>query len=744
MERRLAAVLIADVTGYGRLSQADEEGTRARFQDDLREVFEPTIASHRGRLVKTMGDGLLVEFSSVVDALRCAVELQRAKAERNATLPLERRMEFRIGINLGDVIVEGDDIHGDGVNIADRMQALAEPGGIAISGTAYDHVKAKLPVGYASLGEQQVKSIAEPVRVYRVLMDPAAAGRTLPAARHRRRSFRLPAAAAAILLLAAGVATVVWWRPWQPAAETDQSQPVVAALSDKPSLVVLPFDSLSEDKEQGYLADGMTEDMTTELARIPGLFVISRNAAFTYKGKAVQPAQVGEELGVRYILEGSIRRAGDDLRINAQLIDTANSGHLWAERFDGAWGEVFSLQDQVIESVAAALQLRLVSGPRLAESPGATTVPAAYDLYLRAYGLSYGKFPAEVDSLLRQAVALDPNFGQAWAELGWLYWTSMGIDEAEMALGTPNSQMAGKIKEFLSEAEKHPSSNYYNLMADLLVWQRKSDESIASAGRAIALDPSNPWAYTGMSYALALNGRAADARDYLAAASRVDPQPNSYRHFVAGLIAFCMEEFDDAVASLEKANPEEIGTDNNRRQRLYLLAAAHAHLGHTSEAAAARTELEAIGEAIGENESGLLAMHEFAFKQQSDIERLWKGLRKAGLPDFPFGMDAKNQLTGDEIRSLIFGHEIRGRQVDPDEPYVRTTTADGVGQVSIGSSFSSAGISRIEGNLMCTLLDANVNVICAAIFRNPGGTPEKQNEYDIVNPNNHLEFSRVK
>jgi adenylate cyclase len=197
MERRLAAVLIADVTGYGRLSQADEEGTRARFQADLREVFEPTIATHRGRLVKTMGDGLLVEFQSVVDALRCAVEIQRTETERNAGLPLERRMEFRIGINLGDVIVEGADIHGDGVNIADRMQALAEPGGIAISGTAYDHVKAKLPVGYASLGERKLKSIAEPVRVYRVLIDPAAAGRTV-AATNRRHSLRLPAAAAAI------------------------------------------------------------------------------------------------------------------------------------------------------------------------------------------------------------------------------------------------------------------------------------------------------------------------------------------------------------------------------------------------------------------------------------------------------------------------------------------------------------------------------------------------------------------
>ena len=320
-------------------------------------------------------------------------------------------------------------------------------------------------------------------------------------------------------------------------------------------------------------------------------------------------------------------------------------------------------------------------------------MPAAYDLYLRAFGLDYGKFPAEVASLLRQAVALDPNFGQAWAELGWLYWNSMGIEEAERALGIPRSQMPGKIKEFLSEAEKHPSSNYYTLMADLLLWQRKSDEAIASAGRAIALDPSTPWAYSQMSLALALNGRAADARDYLAAAARVDPQPNPYRHFLAGLIAFCMEEFDDAVASLEKATPEEIGTDNNRRQRLYLLAAAHAHLGHTSEAAAARTELEAIRG----NESALTAMHEFAFKQQSDIERLWKGLSKAGLPDFPFGLDAKNQLTGEEIRSLVFGHELRGRRVDPEEPYVRTTTTDGVVHVSVGSSLFVTASAESNG-----------------------------------------------
>ena len=348
MERRLAAVLIADVVGYGRLSQIDEEGTRARFQADLREVFEPKIAACRGRLIKTMGDGILVEFPSVVDALRCAVEIQQEKARRNAAAPPEQRLDFRIGVNLGDIIVEGDDIHGDGVNIADRLQALAEPGGVAISGTAYDQVKAKLPVGYASLGEQKVKSIAEPVRVYRVLMDPKDVGRTVRSkAALLRRTW--PAIAAGLLLIALLAAVGVWLRPWMPLPQSSGTER---------SIAVLPFKNLSDDAAQEYLADGITEDLTTDLARIPGLFVTSRNAAFTYKGKDVNPSEVAAELGVRHILEGSIRRVGDDLRINAQLIDAESGGHLWAERFDGTFADVITLQDRVLTDIAAAMELQ--------------------------------------------------------------------------------------------------------------------------------------------------------------------------------------------------------------------------------------------------------------------------------------------------------------------------------------------------------------------------------------------------
>jgi TolB-like protein len=330
-------------------------------------------------------------------------------AERNAGLAAGQRIELRMGINLGDVIVEGEDRHGDGVNIAARLQTLAEAGGIILSGTAYDQLKKKIDVGFEFLGEQQVKNIAGPVRVYRVLMDPASVGKTIGAAR-KAAPLRWPAIAAGMLLLVIAMGSVAWLRPWEPRSGPQLPSP------DKPSIVVLPFENLSDDKEQGYLADGMTDDLTTDLAQVPGLFVTSRNAAFSYKGKNTQPAQVAAELGIRYILEGSIRRAGNDMRINAQLIDAKTGGHLWAERFDGAWADVFSLQNKVVTDVAQALELRLVSGKRAAAVSGGTSNAAAYDAYLKGWELIRRFTPednAKAIPHFEQAIALDPNYGQA-------------------------------------------------------------------------------------------------------------------------------------------------------------------------------------------------------------------------------------------------------------------------------------------------------------------------------------------
>jgi adenylate cyclase len=370
VERRLAAILAADVAGYSRLMGEDEEGTHTALIALRREVADPKIAEHRGRLVKTTGDGLLVEFASVVDAVRCAVEWQRAMALRNEEMPEERRIEFRIGINLGDIIIEADDIYGDGVNVAARLEALAEPGGICVSRVVRDQVRDKVVFGFEDLGEQQVKNIARPVRVYRI-----------------------------------------------PSAETARAQAPLA-LPDKPSLAVLPFQNMTGDPEQDYFVDGIVEEITTAISRLPWLFVIARNSSFTYKGRAVDVKQVARELGVRYVLEGSVRKAQNRVRITGQLIDTATGAHIWADCFDGALDDIFELQDQVASSVVGAIEPKLRQSEIQRASRKPTDSLDAYDLYLRAVAEVHkltDEGMCNAIALLQSALAIDPCYAAAAA-----------------------------------------------------------------------------------------------------------------------------------------------------------------------------------------------------------------------------------------------------------------------------------------------------------------------------------------
>jgi adenylate cyclase len=374
--RRLAAILAADVAGYSRLMGADEEGTLERLKALRRELIDPTIAEHHGRIVKTTGDGLLVEFASVVDAVRCAVEVQQAMPERDAGIAADNRIELRIGINLGDVIVEGDDLYGDGVNIAARIEALADAGAVFVSNTVYVHVCDRLPFVFEDLGEQQVKNIARPVRVYRVREAGATAK--------------------------------------SPAAPT-------LPLPDKPSIAVLPFANMSGDPEQEYFADGMVEEFITALSRVRWLFVIARNSTFTYKGRAADVKQVGRELGVRYVLEGSVRKAGGRVRITAQLIDALRGTHLWADRFEGSLENVFELQDEVAIKVAGVIEPTLQASEVRRSSERAPQDQTVYDLYLRA--LSAFSWPDkerlfEARELFDRAIARDPRYGPALAWAG--------------------------------------------------------------------------------------------------------------------------------------------------------------------------------------------------------------------------------------------------------------------------------------------------------------------------------------
>jgi TolB-like protein/class 3 adenylate cyclase len=738
MERRLAAVLIADVVGYVRLSQADEEGTRARFQADLRDVFEPAIAAHHGRLVKTMGDALLVEYRSVVDAVRCAVELQRLKAERNAAAPEAERLAYRIGINLGDVIVEGDDIHGDGVNIADRLQELADPGGIVVSGSAYDQLKATVEVGYAYLGEQPVKHVAAPVRVYRVLVDPASAGKTIGTTRPRRSTWPWAAAAAALVVVVAG-GILAWQRPWEPEIEPAAVERMALPLPDKPSIVVLPFANMSGDAEQEYFADGMTEDLTTDLSRLSGLFVISRNTAFTYKGKAVKPAQVAEELGVRYILEGSVRRSGDAVRINAQLIDALNGGHLWADRYDGSIEDIFALQDKVTSAIVDALALRLTNVEQIALSRQETAVPAAYDAFLRGWEHYRQTTPEDYRTAiphLQEAVKLDPNYAQAYATLAMIYHRS-AVRDWYSILGVSGRDAMDKAETYLKEAQKQPTAIAHQVAGVMALENRGPLTAIAEFKEAIALEPGDSWSYVHMAFGLTVAGRPDEAIAHIGTAMRLDPHPPHVFFYYLALAQFCAQGFDEAAASLERAT--KLGTDFEFS--FLLLGATYGHLGRTQEAASAVARYDAIRVQLGFIPVSL-DVSPGLYLLGARRELLREGLRLAGVPGFLGDSEfaRRNKLTPDEARALFFGHRLQGRHGWSGKIYAASIAADGSAKFSgdwvpmfsgdWNTIVPSDGVITFDADddEFCYTWSGDIKT-CGLLLRNPGGTRAKENEF---------------
>jgi len=419
VERRLTTILAADVVGYSRLVGLDEEGTIARLKALREELIDPTIAKHRGRIVMTAGDGFLAEFPSVVGAVRNAVEMLRALTERNAGAGEELRIEYRVGINLGDIVIDGDDILGDGVNIAARLESLANPGGICISGDVFHLIEGKLDLGFEDMGEQWVKNIEKPVRVYRVLLEPEAAGTVVSPKRGKPNAWRR----GAIATVAATVVAVAaaWWRPWAPAVEPAPVEPppverVALPAPDKLSIAVLPFDNLSDDKSQEYFADGMAADIITDLSKLSALFVVARDSSFRYKAKTVDLKQVGRELGAKYLLEGSVRRAGGRVRINAQLIDAETGRQIWAERYDGEFANTFELQDKVTGRIIEALSVKLGADERVQLADHGTNNFEAHDAYLR--GQSHARrYTAEgFDSAIAEferALELDPSYDRA-------------------------------------------------------------------------------------------------------------------------------------------------------------------------------------------------------------------------------------------------------------------------------------------------------------------------------------------
>jgi adenylate cyclase len=633
LKRKLTAILSADVKGYSRLMGEDEEWT-VRTLNVYKDVMGNLIQQHRGRVVDATGDNLMADFASVVDAVQCAVEIQQVLRAKNALLPESRRMEFRIGINLGDVIEEGERIYGDGVNIAARLEGLAEAGGICISGSAYEQIENKLPLKYEYLGEHEVKNIARPVRVYRAQIEPEAApskvsGEKKPVG--KRLSKAVLAIVALVVIAGAAVLYQFVLRPSPSKVEVASKEKMAFPLPDVPSIAVLPFVNMSKDPDQEFLCDGMTEDIITALSKVPRLFVISRQSTFSYKGKPVKVKQVSEELGVRYVLEGSVQRSADRIRINAQLIDALTGRHIWAERYDRDLKDIFALQDEITIKILGATRVKLTLGGEVSRSEKYAEKyyrgKQGLDCYLKLTEASgyLDRWNIEDNNLARrmieEAIAMCPENPMGYISLGWVY-------HHDYALGNTKSPRE-TLEKGIELAQKalamdDSTSDAHILLCALYRRKGEYDKSIAEGERAVALNPSGTGALNNYAASLNVAGRPEEAIPLFQKAIRLNPFGPSYLYRDFGDALRSTGRFEEAVSAYKKAI--QIAPDNIVAH--LSLAAAYIMMGREKDARAEAAEVLRINPKFSlDNYAKILP----PARDQSRRDEYINALRKAGL-----------------------------------------------------------------------------------------------------------------
>jgi adenylate cyclase len=625
-KRKLTTMFSADVAGYSRLMAEDEVST-VKTLKAYREIMTELIKQHRGRVVDSPGDNVLAEFTSVVDAVQCAVSVQKELQARNAELPEDRRMAFRIGINLGDVIEEEDRIYGDGVNIAARLEALADPGGICISKTAFDQIETKLPLGYEYLGEQTVKNIAKPVGAYRVLMEPrvtVAEGiekeKAAPVWRHKAI---LAGGVALVLVVVLALIWNFYFR--RPTVEPASVEKMAYPLPDKPSIAVLPFVNMSEDKEQDFFCDGITEEIITALSKTPKIFVIARSSTFAYKGKPVKINQVAEELGVRYVLEGSVRKAGDRVRITAQLIDALTGRHLWAERYNRDLKDIFALQDEVTIKIIGALQVKLTDGEIARVTTRRTQNLEAYLKVLQAQEAFYTvtkEGMAQARRLCEEAISLDPDYAAAYGFVGTTHWMDFLLGSSK----SPKESLTLAFK-FLEKAKALGDFLPVSQLGYLYFMTRQYDKGIAECERAVTLAPNSGKAHIWMALVLHLAGRHEEAVRYAEQALRFDPLAPAWYLRVLGQAYSWVGRYEEAIAAYKKSlqqAPNDIFTHLH-------LTTTYTWAGRLEEARAQADEVLRINPKYSLEQAAKILL----YKNQVDRDRYLDTLRKAGLPETP-------------------------------------------------------------------------------------------------------------
>jgi adenylate cyclase len=678
VKRKLVAILSADVKGYSRLMGEDEKGT-VRTLNAYKEVMTGLVQHHDGRVVDAPGDNLLAEFASVVDAVECAVEIQKELRTRNGELPEYRKMEFRIGVNLGDVIEDGEKLFGDGVNIAARLESLSEAGGICISGTAYDHVENKLSLGYEYLGEQTVKNIAKPVRVYRVLMEPEAAGKVIGEKKAKPRQWQKTVLIVVAILIVVITAAVVWKQyisrtpkpevvskekitapqpekpstlppaaevapkgkipvpksekvskptpPPAPKMEVASKEKMAFPLPDVPSIAVMPFVNMSEDPKQEFFSDGITENIITVLSKVPRLFVISRQSTFFYKGKPVKVKQVSEELGVQYVLEGSVQRSTDRIRINAQLIDALTGHHLWAERYDRDLQELFVLQDEITMRILTAIRVKLTEGEVSSAALKYFRGKQGFDCYLKLMEAAKYSDRRNIEDnnvarrLAEEAISMCPENPVGYAQLS-------GVYNLDYVLGNTKSprETFEKAEELAKKALAMDDSipNPHITLSVIYMFKREHDKSIAEGERAVALDPSGSGAYSQYAIALLMACRPEEAIPILQKAIRLNPNASTRTFVYLGHALRNAGRFEEAVSAYKKGiqrAPDDVIAHIG-------LGTTYSLMGREKEA---RAEAEEVLRINPKFSLDYFAKSSAPYKDQSEIDKVVNAMRKAGL-----------------------------------------------------------------------------------------------------------------
>ena len=735
LERKLAAILYADVAGYSRLTGEDEERTHRTLSTQL-DQFAKVITAHKGTVVHYAGDAVLAEFETVTEALGSAVEVQREFRAREETQNDAPPVQFRIGINVGEVIVDRDDIYGDGVNVAARLEGLADPGGICISESVRAAIGNKLPLDYEFLGEKSVKNIADPVRAYRVLFYPSAR----PVTPRARRIVTAAAVAAAVGVIVVS-ANVLWQRGLSPADSGVDTSAAVPVTDDKPAIAVLPFASVNVNPEEEYFADGMTDDLITDLSKVSGLYVIARNSVFAYKNRAINVSEIGRELGAQYILEGSIRRAEDRVRINIQLVDSGSGRHLWAERFDRRYEDFFSLQNDVVAQVVSQVAVTLTDTEltRIERPPTASL--EAYDYYLRAEQAGYiGDSTGLRDTmaLYAKAIALDPEFAEAHAGLARAAVEMWRQDSNDLM---PGAEARARAYESAERALAIDPANgrAYSVLAVLQLAQGHHDAAIASARRAVALGPGDDVAHLDLGLVLAYAGESKQGVAAVETALRLNPKPTPDASLYAGIVFFMDEQYERAVEALSRAQPARRDSET----LWTYLAAAHAQLGQIGEARAAIRGLHGRFPSLGVE---YYRTRDSYFRRPEDLQRFLNGLQMAGLSDWPYGFQAPeaDRLKANELVDVVLGRTWAGKHAH-GVPFLQQISENGDLAYRSRNSIQTGNVA-IRHDKLCQRIQGSTldKEMCGYIYRNPAGAAESQNEFVVVTPDSLRYFSLVR